>query len=238
MSVTWYFTGNATDKTEPFAGMTANQLFMSYGAFFTSLFLLTKWSNASITTTDWIFFCAATSVIYTVVTIAFTEGKPLACQPNDNLNCEQLQWIKLLGAGSALVSFVMILISFLPAGRPLYFVHMFVGVVLLCLWCAGAYSIVFESSTGTLLSPIYFACWGSLFFCVDVTTTNLVLLGKNQSAEVESVEDEDEIFEDEDEDVNQIPGIYVNDQDPEQVNESKSSSESRADFDINILRSC
>jgi hypothetical protein len=235
MSVTWYFTHNATDKTEPFADMTANQLFMSYGAFFTSLFLFTNWSNASITTTDWIFFCAGTSVIYTVVTIAFTEGKLLTCRPRVNLNCEQLQWIKLLGVGSALVSFVMILISFLPAGRPLYFVHMFVGAVLLFLWCAGAYSILFRSTTGSLLSPIYFACWGSLFFCVDVATTNLVLLCKNQSAEVESVEDEDEIFEDEDE--NRIPSIDTNDQDPEQAKESKSSSESRADFDTNVLRS-
>jgi hypothetical protein len=238
MSVTWYFANNATDKTEPFANMTANQLFMSYGAFFTSIFLFTKWSNASITTTDWVFFCAATAVIYTVVAIAFTEGKLFTCQPNDNINCEVIQYIKLLGAGSALASFVMIPVSFLPAGRPLYFVHMFVGAVLLFLWCAGAYYLVLQNSTGSQISPIFFACWGALFFCIDVTATNLVLLCKNQSTEDESAEDEDDIFEDEDEDENQIPSIDANDQDPEQVKESKLSSESRADFGTYVMRSC
>mmetsp|Transcript_66567 Transcript_66567/g.74571 ORF Transcript_66567/g.74571 Transcript_66567/m.74571 type:complete len:669 (-) Transcript_66567:176-2182(-) len=234
MSVCRYFRENAAEEKYPFLSITANQLFASFGAFFTSLFLFTKWSNASITTTDWLFLCATTGCIFLSVTIAYTDGNVLTCEAIGDIGCKVIQGTKLLGAGSALTSFVMVLVSFFPAGRLLAFVHFIFGAALLVLWCVGAYYIVFNhNGIGTNPDPIFFACWGSLFICVDVTTTHLVLLCTIQSVEDELAEDEEELFEYED--ATQIRNTDANDQNPEQVQESNSSSESNADFDAHML---
>lgn len=235
MSVCHYFRDNAAEENYPFLSITANQLFASFGSFFTSLFLFTKWSNASITTTDWLFLSATTATIFTVVTIAYTDGNVLTCEAFGNIDCRIIQSIKLLGAGSALTSFFMVLVSLFPDGRLLAFIHVIFGTALLVLWCVGAYYIVFDhNGIGTDPDPVFFACWASLFICVDVTTTNLVLLCKIQSLEDELGEDEADLFQYED--ATQIRNIDANDQDREQVQESNSSSESKADFDAYVMK--
>ena len=59
----------------------------------------------------------------------------------------------------------------------MHLLHAGVGTVLLVSWVVGAYFILFgEGGYGERIGPIFFSAWGSLFFCVDLITTNLVLL--------------------------------------------------------------
>jgi hypothetical protein len=181
--------------------MTANQLFMSYGSFFTSLLLMTHWSNASVTTADWIFLTAASAVISGIVCIGYGFDRIFKkCDwQTDFQRCGELQLVVLLSLGSACISFVMVILSFFPCGQlatPLF--HIIVGTLLLSLWCAGTFFIVFdEDGVGAEIGPIFFACWGSLFFCVDITTTNLVLLFKKRQSDSDDDDDSDAESDDE-----------------------------------------
>ena len=173
--------------------MTAHQLFMSYGSFFTSLYLLTNWSNASATTTDWIFLCAASSTIFGILFIG-NDGIFGQCDWRIEFeSCGQLQLVTALSLGSACISFVMFLVSFVSCGKVIPLVHVAIGTALLAMWCAGSYFIVFErEGVGTEIGPTFFACWGSLFFCVDIATTNVVLLCKERLVDDDNEEAEDE----------------------------------------------
>ncbi len=184
-------------------GMTANQLFMSYGAFFTSLYLITEWSDATGTTTDWIFLAATSGTVFGVIFI----GQPDIFQRYENAGeLEIMLLVVVLSLGSVCISSLMILVSFLRCGKVGPFVHVTIGATLLTLWCVGSYFIVFEKEgVGSEIGPTFFACWGSLFFCVDIATTNLVLLFKKKNVgeedDLESVSslhhDEEENFVDE-----------------------------------------
>ena len=80
--------------------MTANQLFMSYGSFFTSIFLLTKWSNASVTTTDWIFLSAASATIFGVIVITHAPVFGECDWRTDFSSCGQLQLVTAIALDS------------------------------------------------------------------------------------------------------------------------------------------
>jgi hypothetical protein len=185
------------DGTTKKQNMTANQLFMSYGSFFTSLYLMTHWSNASVTTTDWIFLTAVSATIFGILSIGYGFDHIFRkCDwHTDFQSCGELQLVTLLSLGSVCISFVMVIVSFFPCGpltTPLF--HIVIGTLLLSMWCAGSYFIVFdEEGVGAEIGPIFFACWGSLFFCVDVTTTNLVLLFKKRQSESDDDEVDDEV---------------------------------------------
>ena len=204
--------------------MTANQLFMSYGSFFTSLFLFTTWSNASVTTTDWIFLSAASATIFGVLLITADDSAFGQCDLRTDFDtCGQLQLIILFSLGSACTAVVMVLLSLLPCERIMPFVHITVGTTLLALWGVGSYFIVFQKGGyGTEIGPTFFACWGSLFFCVDITTTNLVLLCSHRLVEDEdesaSSRDGDENFEDDDE--NERLSIHSDDDDDQDLEQT------------------
>ena len=167
-------------------GMTANQLFMSYGAFFTSLYLITEWSDATVTTTDWIFLTATSGTVFGVIFI----GHPNVFQRYESAGELQIMLLVLLSLGSACISFLMTLVSFLKCGKMGPIVHVTIGATLLTLWCIGSYFIVFEKEgVGSTIGPTFFACWGSLFFCVDIATTNLVLLFQKK----DHVDDEEDL---------------------------------------------
>lgn len=197
LAVTMYFTKYPDANGNTFSGMTGNQLFMTYGTFFTVLFIFTKFCNASVTTTDWLLISATTAIIFMVVAIEYGEdpnlkhGQFFKCGKNsENITCKNIKYTQFIGAGSAALSFAMFLISFCPAGRPLAFLHVIVGTFLLLAWCVTLFYIVFQADgVGAKIGPIFFACWATLFFCVDVTTTNLLLLCSNQTSS-EDVEDE------------------------------------------------
>ena len=179
IAITRYFLIDTTDgdrticehiSNEP---MTANQLFMSYGSFFTSLYLITEWSDASVTTADWIFLTAAAGTIFGVVFI----NNPDVFQKCSETCDLRIKLVVALSLGSAAISFIMVLVSFVSCGKVVPIVHVIIGNTLLVLWCIGSYFIVFEKEgVGAEIGPTFFACWGSLFFCVDIATTNLVLL--------------------------------------------------------------
>lgn len=174
--------------------LTANQLFMSYGSFFISLYLMTEWSDASATTTDWIFLTAASGTIFGVLFIGHPDVFR-RCAVDDAVAdtagsevCTSLE-IKLvvaLSLGSALISFVMVLVSFISCGcvKLVPIVHVIIGFTLLSLWCVGSYFIVFEKEgVGSEIGPTFFNCWLSLFFCVDIATTNLILVFRGEKGE-------------------------------------------------------
>ena len=171
--------------------MTANQLFMSYGSFFTSLYLITEWSDASITTTDWVFLTAASGTIFGVLFI----GHPDVFEPCTLGYCDlEIILVVALSLGSACISFLMVLVSFISCGKVVPIFHVVIGATLLTLWCAGTYFIVFQQEgVGSEIGPTFFACWGSLFFCVDIATTNIVLLFKKKMSDdsVSSLNDDE-----------------------------------------------
>jgi len=186
IAVTLHFKDDISDRGG-MEDMTANQLFMSYGSFFTSLYLFTNWSNASMTTTDWIFLSAASATMFGVLQIVH-ENSLKDCM-KDVAACGQLELVILLAFGSAIIALIMVFVSFLPScGRFMPFVHVTAGTLFLALWCFGSYFILFKKDgVGTEIGPTFFACWGVLFFCVDIATTNLLLLCKRRTNE-----DEDE----------------------------------------------
>jgi len=174
--------------------LTANQLFMSYGSFFTSLYLMTEWSDASTTTTDWIFLTAASGTIFGVLYIGhpdvfrrcnvdnFDSGTTV----NDVCTDLEIKLVVALSLGSALISFVMVLVSFISCCcvKLVPIVHVIIGFTLLSLWCVGSYFIVFEQEgVGSEIGPTFFNCWLSLFFCVDIATTNLILVFRGETGE-------------------------------------------------------
>ena len=165
--------------------LTANQLFMSYGSFFTSLYLITEWSDASPTTADWIFLTATSGTIFGVLYISH----PTVFAHCDTLrSCEdlELKLVVALSLGSVCLSFLMVLVSFISCcGKRLVpIAHVIIGFTLLSLWCVGVYFIVFEKEgVGTEIGPTFFACWLSLFFCVDIATNNLIMLFRSKTSE-------------------------------------------------------
>ena len=184
--------------------MTANQLFMSYGALFTSLYLITEWSDASVTTTDWIFLTAVSGTIFGVIFI----GHPDVFRRCGETRPLEIILVVALSLGSTCVSFLMVLVSFISCGKVGPIVHVTIGTTLLTLWCVGSYFIVFEKEgVGSEIGPTFFACWGSLFFCVDIATTNLLLLFKKKMMDDEDLDsvsslhhDDEENFADEQQD--------------------------------------
>jgi len=177
IQVTLYFANTENEKK-----ITANQLFMSYGSFFTSLYLITEWTNASVTTSDWIFLCAASATIVGVLYIEYNAkfDDPIFrdCPwKTEFQGCGRFQLVVLITVVSTFTSLIMALVSFYPGGRLMHLLHAGVGTLLLASWVVGAYFILFgEGGYGERIGPIFFSAWGSLFFCVDLITTNLVLL--------------------------------------------------------------
>ena len=202
-------------------GMTANQMFMSYGAFFTSLYLITEWSDASVTTTDWIFLAATSGTVFGVIFI----GHPDAFQQYEQAGELEIMLVVALTLACACISVLMMLVSFIPCGKVGRIVHVTIGATLLTLWCVGSYFIVFEKEgVGSEIGPTFFACWGSLFFCVDIVTTNLVLLfnKKNEGEQEEDLESVSSLHHDEEEN-------FVDEQ------KEKLDSESNADNDEELF---
>ena len=191
---------------------------------------MTHWSNASVTTTDWIFLTAASAVISGIVYIGYGFDRIFQkCDwQTDFQRCGELQLVVLLSLGSACISFVMVILSFFPCGRlatPIF--HIIIGTLLLSLWCAGTFFIVFdEDGVGAEIGPIFFACWGSLFFCVDITTTNLVLLCKKRQSDSDD-DDDDDIDDDNSDD--------ENDDEVESVSSSQDEIESFGDEEENQI---
>ena len=166
--------------------MTANQLFMSYGSYFTAIYLLTHWFKTSATVTDWVFLSATSFVIFGLLFIG-NAGDFQDCESHtDSQTCRLLKLETILALGSTCVSFAMALISLISCGWLMPTVHVTIGTMLLSLWCTGTYYFVFmKGGIGTEVGPAFFACWGSLFFCIDITTTNLVFLFKHQEGDRE-----------------------------------------------------
>ena len=185
---------------------------MSYGSFFTSLYLITNWSSASVTTTDWVFLSAASFTIFGILFITNDQIFDPCNWRAEFETCGELQMVAVLASGSACISFVMAFISFPTCGKLAPLLHASIGTVLLTLWGVGSYFIVFVTDgVGSEIGPTFFACWGSLFFCVDITTTNLLLLFKKQKDDeeidfVSSLQDENENFSDDE--VNTNEGVH------------------------------
>lgn len=204
IAVTRYFVfdGMVNDESNEICsynnqGMTANQLFMSYGAFFTSLYLITEWPDATITTRDWIFLAATSGTVFGVIFI----GQPDAFQRYEQAGELESILVIALSLACACISVLMTLVSFIPCGKVGPIVHVIIGATLLTLWCVGTYFIVFEKEgVGSEIGPTFFACWGSLFFCVDIVTTNLVLLfNKKNEGEQEDLQSMSSLHHDEEE---------------------------------------
>lgn len=123
---------------------TANQFFSTWGAFFTSIYLLARWFAASITTTDWLMLCATSAALFGSASSLHDNDVPIwtrdfqyQCENSTQFDCERVNSTRILGLVSLLTALLMGVISLIPRRNLLFIPNILTGTGLVVVWCIG-----------------------------------------------------------------------------------------------------
>ena len=129
---------------------TANQFFSTWGAFYTSVYLLARWFAASITTSDLILLCATSGSVFgasdALRNNQSTSGSrdfTYQCEISTEYSCDRVDGARILGAVSLTIALAMGVLSLIPRGKFLFIPNIVVGTILVIGWCVGIGEIFF-----------------------------------------------------------------------------------------------
>ena len=156
--------------------LNANLYFFSWGSLIVSIMLAGEWGkqfngdDASITAVQWVCLAASSLVLMGTSSATYNE---LGCGKAEDSTtvCNRNLFAIILGVGSGVIALVMVPLKGAP---PIC--QGVVSLLLLICWACGVSYITFDNGPGSSLGNVYFATWISLFLCVNITSTCLMLL--------------------------------------------------------------
>jgi hypothetical protein len=159
----------------------SNVMLSAWGAFVISLVLCTSWFKASVIVTDWVllgafsFAMMVSSIFYYRKKVSIEDengnvSELIRCEAYQRESCNRILFGLFLGLASGAISLVMMFL-----GQVSIIVHIAVSATLAAVWIIAVSLIAYGSGHGSRVGDVYLEVWASVFLCMEILTSSIVI---------------------------------------------------------------